>query len=399
MQGRSKSKNSIARPVLRIAVWAIGLGMAIMILALATGNGLRQAIAQKVYRFNGAIQISPYQMRPGFSDRAVVLNDSIRLALREHPGVEHLQAYGNKAGIARAGESYEGVIWKGIDSSFAWQDLQPYLRSGSFFSLAGKDYQDSVLVGQLLARRLKLEVGSPLELYFLRREGPPLLRRLVVAGIFATDFSAIDAQYLLGDLKHIRRLNRWDEAAVGGYSLYLKPGYHPTEVARELRPKLPLAYDALSLRERESQLFQWLDLFDLNILLIVVIILIVATVNISIALLILIMERRQMIGILKALGAGSRQLRNVFLLQALFLIGRGLFWGNLIGLGLAVLQDRFGLIKLDPQTYFVSTVSIVLNPLHIVGLNLITALICLICLLLPALLIGRIDPVKAIRFE
>ncbi len=381
-------------------MWAIALGIIIMIIALATGNGLRNEIRSKITGFGGHIQILNYQPNPTYEQDPITIGDSLLLTIQNLEGVTHIQKIARKAGIIKQQELFEGAILKGVDSTFNWQFFESYLQEGNSLNLSGKTYNDSVIISQNLANKLSLQLHDKFSMYFVRElPKPPLLRYFHVAGIYKTDFEEIDNNYLLGDLKHVLRLNRWEKDQAGNLEIYLSDEDLMLEKTLAIRAILPFEYDALTARQLNEQLFQWLDLFDLNILIVLIIMIVVATINMSIALLILILERTQMIGILKALGSYDLSIRKIFLLSAANLIAKGLLWGNIIGIGLCLLQQYFGLIKLDPSTYYVSEVSIDLNLFHLILLNAGTVLICLASLVLPSFVITRISPVKAIRFD
>lgn len=370
-----------------------------MILAVSTGNGLRNEIKNKVIHFGGHLQILNYEPNPAYEQSPVQLDPSLLAQIEALPAVAHLQAFGRKAGILKKGDLFEGAILKGIDADFAKGRFRDYLKAGKFPIYGGPGYQDSVVLSLELARRMKVALGDELSMYFVREGQPPLLRKFTVGGLFQTDFKEIDETFLIGDLKHVRRLNKWDSTASGGYEVFLHNLDQMPATVDAVRRMVPYEYDALSARRLNAQLFQWLDLFDLNIIIILVIIIAVATVNMSIALLILIMERTRMIGTLKALGSTNLTVQGIFLINATYLIGKGMLWGNGIALSLLLLQDYFGFVKLDPSTYYVSEVSVDLSPWPILALNLGTLLICVLCLMLPSFLINRIRPVKALRFD
>lgn len=389
----------MAKPVLNISIWAIALGLIIMILSIATGNGLRQAIKDKVTGFGGDIQILNYRPTPGYEQVPIVLDAELISDLKNDPRIERMQAFGQKAGILKNEDLFEGAVLKGLGENYDLSFLQEFVLEGTLPQFKDGAYDDSIAISASLARKLKLELFSECEMYFLRPNKAPLRRKFTVAGIFQTDFDKLDQSFIVGDMDHVQRLSKWDSTQVGAYEIHLADVDDPEALLAELRLKLPFEYDAMDARQLNLQLFQWLDLFDLNILIILGIIIIVATINMSIALLILIMERTTIIGLLKAMGSTNRSIQNIFLMNAAYLMGKGMLWGNLIGIGLALLQDQFGLIKLDSSTYYVSVVSIDLNPMHLLGINLITLAISIACLLIPAYLVSRIQPSKAIRFD
>ncbi len=371
-----------------------------MIIALATGNGLREEIRGKITKFGGHIQILNYRPNPTYEQAPITLSDSLVNQIKNLKGVTHLQKVGSKAGIIKREELFEGAILKGIDSTFNWQFFKSYLLEGSTLKLSQKEYNDSVIISKRLAQKLKLKLYEKFSMYFVKEMSkPPLLRYFYVAGIYKTDFKDIDNNYLLGDLKHVLRLNKWKRGQAGSYEIYLRDQTSTKEKTLAIGAILPLEYDALTTRQLNEQLFQWLDLFDLNIMIILIIMIVVVTVNMSIALLILILECTRMIGILKALGSNDLIVRKIFLISAANLIMKGLLWGNIIGIGLCLLQQQFGFIKLDPTAYYVDEVSIDINPFHLLLLNIGTIIICLISLILPSYIITHISPVKAIRFD
>ncbi len=370
-----------------------------MILALATGTGLRKEIRNKVIGFGGHIQILNYQPNPTLEQTPVVLDPSTFKEIGQLPQVKHIQAIGKKAGILKNEDLFEGCLLKGVGADVDWNLFKGYLKEGKLMNLNGPR-NDSILISKPLAARLNIELGDKVSMYFVRKAPrPPLLRYFYISGLYQTDFEDIDNTVLIGDLRHIQRLNKWDSTEVGAYEIFLENEDQVADFNSELRLLLPFQLDALTSRQLNEQLFQWLDLFDVNIIMILSIMIIVAIINISIALLILILERTQLIGILKALGSSNGTIRKIFLVNASYLIFRGLLYGNLIGLGLCFLQQQFGFIKLDPATYYVSEVSINLDFWSILFLNLGTMAICLVCLVLPSFLITRISPVKAIRFD
>lgn len=366
---------------------------------MATGTGLRKEIRNKVIGFGGHIQILNYQPNPTLEQSPVILSDSARTKILERKEVKHLQAVGKKAGILKKDDLFEGCLLKGISQNYDWNLFKDYLKEGKLINLNGPR-NDSILISLPLAKKLNIELGDKVSMYFVR-EAPkaPLLRYFYIAGLYQTDFEDIDNSVLIGDLRHIQRLNKWDSTQVSAYEVFLSDEDKVEEVYQDLRYQLPYQLDALTTRQLNEQLFQWLDLFDVNIIMILSIMIIVAIINISIALLILILERTQMIGILKALGSHNASIRKIFLANASYLIFRGLLYGNLIGLGICFIQQQFGLVKLDPATYYVSEVSINLDFWSILLLNAGTMLICLACLILPSYLITRISPLKAIRFD
>ncbi len=367
---------------------------------MATGLGLRKEISDKVIGFGGHIQILNYQPNPIFEQQPVSISDSTLKSLKTLPEVDYIQAFSKKAGILKHNDVFEGVVLKGVDVDFNWQHFSQFITQGKRFTVQDSAYNDSILISEYLAKLLQVKLGTKLSVYFVRQAPkPPLLRYFYISGLYKTDFEDIDNNFIIGDLKHLQRINKWDADEVGGYEIFLKEGVPMDATTRKLRLLLPLDFDAISAKMLNEQLFQWLELFDLNIAIILIIIIAVAAINMSISLLILILERTQMIGILKALGTTNLTVRKIFLYNAAYLILKGLFYGNLIGISLCLIQKYLKPIKLDPSTYYVSSVAIDLNIPLLLLLNLGTMLICILCLIIPSFLITRISPVKAIRFD
>ncbi|MDZ7846321.1 MAG: ABC transporter permease [Owenweeksia sp.] len=245
-----KSKTAakqISRPVVRISIWAIAIGIIIMIIALATGNGLRKEIRAKVTGFGGNIQVIHYQPEPTYEQTPVVLTDSIIQLITGRPAVQRISAFGRKAGILKAGDLFEGAVLKGVPADYNWDGLESFMKEGHTLSISDSSYNDSILISGTLASRLKLELHDKLPMYFVRPAKPPLLRNFYISGIFQTDFEEIDNNFVIGDLKHIQRINHWDSTEVGGYEIYLKEGYSSQTVAAQLRLILPYEADALKL--------------------------------------------------------------------------------------------------------------------------------------------------------
>jgi len=391
-------KRVFSAPVVQISTGAIALGMVVMIVALATGNGLRQEIRHKLTGFSGDIQILHYQPGYAYEQKPLQVEPSVLAQIERLPGLRAVQPFARKAGILKHEAQFEGAVLKGVDAHYDWRYFKPYLMAGRFPQIKGSSYSEEVLISAVLSRRLRLQPGDTAAMYFVRPERPPLLRYFKVAGVFQTDFAEIDQNFMIGDLKQVQRLSKWEPGQVGGYELFAERPLS-ADALQALRRLLPVELDAQTAEQLYPQIFQWVKLFDINIVIILLIMVVVAAINMCIALLTIILERTTMIGLLKALGATHRQVRRIFLTHAALLVGRGMLWGNVIGVGLCLLQMTTGVVKLDPETYYVSRVAIELNLWHIVALNAGTLVLCVLALLLPAMIITRITPVKAIRFD
>lgn len=394
-------KSSISTPIVKIAISAIAIGMIMMIVSVATGIGLQQKIRDKVSAFNGHIIISNYD-----NNQSEVTLVPISKKQDFYPkftsvsGVSHIQVIASKAGIIRTAKAFEGIIFKGVATDYQWDNIKEYIVSGKLPDFS-KSLNQEVLMSQLLANRLNLKVGDSFNTFFIKEDQNklPSIRRFIIVGIFNSGFQEFDATYIIGDIRHIQRINKWHSNQVGAFEVFVNDFNDIANISDQVYQQTPSIFDVKTIIEKYSYIFEWLKLFDFNIIIILTIMILVATINMIVALLVLILERTQMIGILKALGANSWSIRKIFLYNAFYLIVRGLFWGNLIGVSLLLIQQYFEIIKLNPESYYVNQAPVYLNFEYIALLNLLTIFVCLLVLLIPSYIITKISPAKAIRFD
>ncbi|MGX7667379.1 ABC transporter permease [Flavobacterium pedocola] len=393
-------KSSISAPIIKIAIVAIALGIIMMIASVATGIGLQQKIRQKVSAFNGHIIISNYDDNQSeVSVDPISIHQSFYPKFKNVEGISHVQAVASKAGIIRTEKAFEGIVFKGVGKDYEWSNLQEYIVSGRIPNLK-ENLNPEVIISQYLANRLQLKVGDKFNTYFMKEEGKlPNLRNFKIVGVYNSGFQEFDATYIIGDIRHLQRINKWSRDQVGAFEVFIDDFSQIKEKGEEVYTEIPPTYNSITIEEKYFNIFEWLKLFDFNILVILIIMVVVATINMVVALLVLILERTQMIGILKAIGADNWTVRKIFLYNASYLIFRGLFWGNVIGIGLLLVQKYFGIIKLNPENYYVTEAPVAINPIHILALNLGTVLVCLVVLIIPSYIITKISPVKAIRFD
>jgi lipoprotein-releasing system permease protein len=394
-------KSSISAPIIKIAISAIAIGMVMMIVSVATGIGLQQKIREKISAFNGHIIISNYD-----NNQSEVTLVPISKKQDFYPkfdvveGVNHIQAIASKAGIIRTESAFEGIVFKGVGGDYKWDNIKEYLVAGKLPDFSNKVNED-VVISQFLANRLKLKVGDAFNTFFMK-EGQnklPNIRRFKIVGIFNSGFQEFDATYVLGDIRHMQRINKWKAHQVGAFEVFVDDFDNIKSVGQEVYQHTGSTLDTKTIIEKYSYIFEWLQLFDFNIIVILIVMILVATINMVVALLVLILERTQMIGILKALGANNWSIRKIFLYNASYLILRGLFWGNLIGIAILLLQKYFGIIKLNPENYYVDQAPVYLSWVYIALLNGLTVSVCFLVLLIPSYIITKISPVKAIRFD
>ncbi len=394
-------KSSISAPIIKIAISAIAIGMIMMIVSVATGIGLQQKIREKVSAFNGHIIITNYDNNQSEVTLVPISKkQDFYPKFTSVPGISHVQAIASKAGIIRTETAFEGIIFKGVGDDYQWNNIQEYLVSGKLPDFT-KGINQEVLISQFLANRLNLKVGDSFNTFFIKEDPNqlPNIRRFKITGIFNSGFQEFDATYVIGDIRHIQRINKWKPDQIGAFEVFVTDFDKIKSTGEQVYEKTASTLDTKTIIEKYSFIFDWLQLFDLNIIIILAIMILVATINMVVALLVLILERTQMIGILKALGASNWSVRKIFLYNAFYLIVRGLFWGNLIGISLLLIQQYFGVIQLNPENYYVNQAPVYLNWGYIVLLNLLTVTICFLVLLIPSYIITKISPVKAMRFD
>ena len=396
-----ENKSSISAPIIKIAISAIAIGMIMMIVSVATGIGLQQKIREKISAFNGHIIIANYDNNQSEATLIPVSkNQKFYPEFRSVPEVNHIQAIASKAGIIRTADAFEGIVFKGVGTDYKWDNIKEYLVSGRLPNLV-EALNAEVLISQYLANRLKLKVGDGFNTFFMK-EGQnklPNIRRFKVVGIFNSGFQEFDATYILGDIRHMQRINKWKADQVGAFEVFVNDFSKIETIGNEVYEHTGSTLDSKTIVEKYGYIFEWLQLFDFNIVVILIVMIMVATINMVVALLVLILERTQMIGILKAIGASNWSVRKMFLYNASYLIFRGLFWGNLIGISILLIQKYFGVIELNPENYYVNQAPVYINLFYILLLNLLTVGVCLLVLLIPSYIITKITPVRAIRFD
>jgi lipoprotein-releasing system permease protein len=394
-------KSSISAPIIKIAITAIAMGLIMMLVSIATGVGLQKKIREKVSAFNGDIIITNFDTNfSNDSQIPISKNQDFYPDFNITAGVKHIQVAASKGGVIRTETDFEGIVLKGAGADYDWQYFQDYLVEGSLPNFQTTLNTD-ILISQYLANRLQLTIGETVRTFFFDSEGKKGFRSrgFVIKGIYNSGFQEFDEQFIIADIRHIQKLNRWKEDQIGGFELFVDDFDAIRAIGMEVYEETASTLDTQTIRDKYYSIFEWLDLFDFNIILIIGIMVLVAGINMITALLVLILERTQMIGILKALGSSDWTIRKIFLYNAMYLIGVGLFWGNLIGIGLLLIQKYFKLFPLNPDTYYVSEAPIYLDISYILLLNAGTFLLCFTMLLIPSFIISKISPVRAIRFE
>ncbi len=399
----SDHKISISAPIIKIAISAIALGIIMMLIAIATGVGLKHKIRDKVTAFNGHIQIYNYDNNN--SEVSVVpvdLNQEFYPEFKSVDGVAHVQAVASKAGFIRTEETFEGIIAKGVGPNYNWKAFEEFLVEGKLPHYVGELNED-VLMSRIMANRLKLHLGDSFFAFFIKDGDPskaPNQRKFNIVGIYDSGFEELDGLFVFIDIRHIQRMNKWEPNQVGNFEVFLDDFDDIEEKGKEIHGRTISTLDTRTVEDKYYNIFEWISLFDFNIALIIGIMIIVGGINMITALLVLILERTQMIGILKAMGASNWSVRKVFLYNAAYLIGIGLLWGNAIALTIIWLQHKFRLFKFpNPQEYYIEYIPVHIDFTSVLLLNIGVLLLCLLMLLLPSYIVTKITPVKAIKFE
>ncbi|GET30036.1 ABC transporter permease [Prolixibacter sp. SD074] len=403
-----EGKKRFSRAIVSFAIIGIALGLILMILSVAIVTGFKSQIRRKVIGFGSDIQVVNFDSNSSYETKPVPKQQLWLDSLRGMPDVRHIQMFATKPGIIKTKNEIQGVVLKGVGPDFDWGFFRQNMVKGKIFHVNDSVRTDNVIISEQLADLLKLKLGDPLFMYFLNDvSSAPRMRRFKITGIYKTSLEEFDRLFILADIKHIQRLNNWTGDEVSGFEVSLKNFDQIDRMTQEVR-NLTLRYEdqknlpvlrTVSIKLKYPQIFDWLNLLDMNVWVILGLILIVAGFNMVSGLLILILERTNMIGVMKALGTENMSVRKVFLYLSTFLIGKGMLWGNIIGLLICFLQAQFGIIKLDPTSYYVNTVPINLKLLHFVLLNIGTLVITMSMLVIPSWYISRITPDKAIRFD
>lgn len=390
--------------------------------AMATGHGLRNKIKEKMATLNGHIQIfnydanhsevsvTPISLEQNFYPNWQKTFDFSEIYQQQSlwkkisaptPKVTHIQPIITKGGIIRTAKTFEGIIAKGVDKNYQWQQMQSFVTQGNIPDFSTENPSNEVLISQYLANRLELKVGDICQTLFLKDDGNalPNQRNFTIAGIYNSGFEQFDATYILLDMRHLQKINKWEPNQIGFFEVFINDFEDIQPIGEKIYEQIASDLDAQTLVNKYRTIFEWFHTFDLNIAIIIGIMILVGGMNMITALLVLILERTPMIGSLKALGCNNWSVRKIFIYNAGYLIGLGLFWGNVIGLGLLLIQKYFGVIKLNPSVYYVSQVPIELSLWSVLSLNAGIMICCLVMMILPTYVVTKISPIKAIKFD
>ena len=393
-----RNTGNFSDPIIRIAIIAVALGLIVMILAIAIIIGFKHEISSKVIGFGGHIQVSNFDNNYSYEVIPIEQDPTLLRQLKDIPGVKHVQSFGNKPGIIKTENDIQGVVLKGIGRDFDWDFFKEKMINGSILQLSDTAISNDILISKKLASLLKLETGNDVRMYFII-DDLIRARRFTIKGIYETGLEDFDKMFVLCDIGQIQKLNSWESNQVAGFEILVNDLKNLDLVANEVYTFIPYDTNARTIKEIYPQIFDWLKLQDMNVIIILTLMILVAIITMISALLILILERTNTIGLLKALGYKTWNIRKIFLIIASNIALKGIFWGNLIGLSLVFIQKYSGIIKLSQESYYVSVVPIQINFFHLLVLNLATLLITIMALVIPSVIISAISPVKAIRYE
>jgi len=398
------TKKRISKPIVGIAVFGIALGLAVMILSVAIMIGFKTEISNKVIGFGSHIQIVNYDSNRSFETIPIDKNHKLFSDIDNLKGVKHIQQFATKAGIIKTKTDIQGIVLKGIGNEFDWSFFKEYLIKGEVFQINDSIKSNNILISKYISSTLKLNVGDKIAIYFIQQ--PPRIRIFKISGIYETSLAEFDEKFALIDIAHIQKLNNWSKNQISGYEIQLENFNNLDAINTEIQDIVNFYLTpngshlkTLSIKEKYPQMFDWLNLIDLNVWVLLSLILMVAGFNMVSGLLILILERTNMIGILKALGSNNWSIRKIFIYQSTFLISKGLFWGNIFGLLICFIQYKFHLISLDPESYYLDAVPISINIIHILALNFGTLFITVFMLIVPSYIISKISPEKTIKYS
>jgi len=393
-----EQKQGFASTIHKIAIGSIGIGLGASIVSFLILNGFQETIKNKIYNFSGHLIITKHTGNQSSEEEAMNYYTDAYRHPENYPNVKHLQEFAHKAGLVKADDEVLGVVVKGIGKSFDVEAFDKNIIEGKFISLPDSGYANQIVISKEIANKLKAKVNDQIVVHFF--QNPPRSRKVLVTGIYESDLSEyFDSKIILGDIRLIQKLNDWSDSLAGGVEVFVRDINRLDDAGYAIQEAMDYDLNVERVSDKYSQVFEWLDLISRQVNIILVIILLVVCVNMISIVLILVMERTQMIGMLKALGAGNKLIRSIFVYNGMNLILKGLAFGNALGLGLSYIQDKFKVVKLNPHDYYMDVVPISWHWEMVALLNLLAFLVIVLVLLVPTAVISRINPIKAIRFD
>ena len=396
-------QKSFSRFIIRLSIVATAISVAVMIVALSFANGFQETVTQKIFSFWGHIRIQEKQPDKTIisEETPIAANDTLVRAIRRHPMVESIHSFATRYAILKSKDEMEGVLVKGFDSTYSFDYLQRFIKEGRSIRFSDSTYSREILISSYTASRMALKVNDSIIIYFIKPGEDPRPRKVMIAGIYKTGIEEYDKLFAIGDIRLIRRLNNWDENQVGGYEIFLKDHRQIDAMVNELYEldEFPDTWDTVSVKNISPNIFDWLTLQDNTRNVLIIIMLVVAMINLVTCLIILVLERIKMIGVLKALGSSDWTIQKIFLWHSAFITIAGILLGLAFGLGILWLQQATGFIRLPEDAYYMDTaaVKIVWSQIGLVCGG--TLLFCFLILMIPSLVVKKVQPVKAIQFR
>ncbi len=400
-----ENKGSVSRSLVKITTFGISLGLSVMIIAVAVVTGFKKEITNKVIGFGGDLQIENLDNNSSYETEPISSSQDFINDIKKLPLVKHVQPFGIQSGILKTKSEVQGIVLKGVDQDYDWSFFEKNLKEGKLPRIVNQETSNELLISSRVADLLKLKVNQDIALFFII-EQQVYMRRMKVTGIYETGLEEFDKLFALGDIKHIRKVKKWEPDQITGFEINITD-FNELDNAKSQVNRIMgvnIQEDGSGLRltsivDKNSQMFDWLNLQNLNVWIILILMLVVAGFNMISGLLILILDRTKMIGLLMSMGAQSVNIRRIFLYQSGFLVLRGLLWGNIIGLGICAIQYFFKIVKLEQSSYFISSVPINFNVIHIFLLNAGTLAAIMLMLLIPSIIISRINPDVTLRYD
>lgn len=399
------SKKRVSRPAITIATAGVAIGLAVMIVSVAIVVGFKHSIREKIIGFGSHIQVTNFMNQVDTEESPIFIGDSLISAIKKFQGVKHIERFANKQGVLKTEDDFLGVNFQGVAQEFDSTFIHANLKTGYVPHFTDSVPSNKIVISQSIANKLNLHCGEKVFAYFIDKNGVRI-RRFTVSGIYQTNLSQYDNVMCFTDLYTTVKLNGWETGQASGLAVTVNDFKYVDDVERLFvsninrhTDKYGETYTSRTIRDINPQTFSWLNLLDMNVWIILLLMMAVASVTMISGLLIIILERVQMIGTLKSLGASNSTIRHIFLWFATFIIGRGMLIGDIIALSIVALQRYFGIVKLDPSVYYVNTVPVELTPLPFLMLNAFTLVISVLILIVPSFLISHVHPAQTIKYE
>lgn len=392
-----KGTNSFSGMIHKIAIASIGIGLGIMIISFLILKGFQLKIQEKMISFGGHLQVTKFSLSRSYEEDPISKELALFNDYSDYTYIDHIQDFANKAGLLKANEEVMGVVLKGVSKSFDLSKFEENITKGEFPDLNADKTALEIMISQNIADKLNLEVGEDARLYFI--QNPPRVRKMTICGIYETGMEDFDQKIILGDMRLVQTMNNWPDSLVGGFEIFLNDFKKADRYQAELEDVVGYELYIEKISDKYAEIFDWLSLLNRNVVIFLSLTLFVACFNMVSILLILIMERTQMIGVFKALGAANKLIRRIFVFNGMRLIAKGLLLGNIIGITFGILQSKFKFLTLDPKSYYMEFVPIEWNWGIIVLLNILTFLMVSLVLTVPTMIISTISPIKSIRFD